>query len=209
MISNKQSLNELIKLSTQFKCESLFDIGSRDGDDANYIASKLNIKEVFIFEPIPDSAHRIASKYPHFNVAQLAISDNDGESDFNAINHNNIEERGISSLRDRPDGVYVGRSDKINVKVNRFDTWYKINKRGTVDLVKLDVEGCTYEALKGFGEILKKVKIMHLETESFAYWEGQHLKTEVESLMAPHFKLVYELHVGGFQYDQVWVNKSL
>jgi FkbM family methyltransferase len=208
MISNTNSLKRIIEISRPLGIRNIFDIGSRDGDDANFIASSLGVNDVYVFEPIPESAQYIATKYPKFIVQQLAISDNDGEVIFNAIKSNNVEDRGISSIRDRPDGVYEGRVNRITVKTNRFDTWCAKNQITNVDLVKLDVEGCTFEALVGFGKQLSQVKAIHLETESRPYWSGQKLKSDVEALLSDRFILKHEMSCGGYQFDQVWVNRN-
>jgi FkbM family methyltransferase len=207
MISS--NIKKFIDLSKNLNCKSFFDIGSRDGDDANFISKSLNINEVYVFEPIPDSARFIEKKYPNFSIQELAISDADGYQTFYALSSRPVEERGISSLRDRSDGVYVGAAEKIVVKTNRFDTWCYQNNIKYVDLVKLDVEGCTYEALVGFGKILDNVKAIHMEVETSSYWVDQKLKHEVESLMLKDFHLALEIHCGGFQFDQVWINKKI
>ena len=96
------------------------------------------------------------------------------------------------------------------------ETFCNENNINKIDILKLDVEGCSYEVLKGFGEVLKTVKIMHIETEdvdksaSRPFFEGQVLDPQVaDYLKSQGFRCVKKSlcfkSAGRSQWDSVWV----
>lgn len=204
-----ESLEFFINTARTRKYRSLFDIGSRDGNDAYLIAQRCEIEEVHVFEPIPDSANQIKSRYPGFNVHELAVSNASGTKQFFAYKlDEDVSQRGISSLRDRNDGVYRSHTKNIQVPVVRFDEFAIERHLKHFDLVKIDTEGCSYETIDGFGVLLNQIKLLHVETETFQYWSGQKLQDDVNKLLSADFILMRQFHCGGQQYDQIWINKS-
>jgi FkbM family methyltransferase len=188
---------------------TVFDIGSRDGDDAKLLSDQLKVKNTYIFECHPECFKRIDEKYPEFNNIRIAVSNFTGQSIFNAVYTNDIE-MGVSSMKDRNDDWYdVRNADRITVNVDTIKNlidFYKIPR--PIDLVKIDVEGCTFEVLEGFEQYLDEVKMFHMEVEEVAIWQGQHLFDEIISLMINHdFVLVDNRYYGPHSADHVWINK--
>lgn len=77
--------------------------------------------------------------------------------------------------------------------------------------LKLDVEGATFEVLEGMADLLSTIKIMHIETESYPFFEGQKLHNEVEKFLNLNGFSVVELtsfpiYKGKLQYDSIWIN---
>jgi len=48
-----------------------------------------------------------------------------------------------------------------------------------IDMLKIDVEGATYDLLLSLEENLSNIKIMHIETETYPFFEGQTLHNDV------------------------------
>lgn len=190
------------------KASTILEIGSRDGHDAFYLSSKLYSDKVYTFEANPYCHKVIDINYPQFYNIHGAVSNFVGKADFNVVESANWDEVGTSSLRDRTDSWYQGRSRKITVDVNTMQN-YIINNNiaPPLDVVKIDVEGCSYEVLDGFGPFLKEIKCMHIENETHQYWEGQKLANEVgEMLSLNNFFKDYEENFGANSVDEVWIN---
>lgn len=186
----------------------VFDIGSRDGDDANFLCEELNATDVYIFECHPECFARIQSKYPSFHNINIAISNFIGQSSFNAVYTNDIE-MGVSSMKDRIDNWYdIRNASRITVDVSTMENLIEQYSIQTpIDMVKLDVEGCSYEVLEGFGEYIKDVKMFHMEVEEVSIWEGQKLVDDVIKLMSDNnFRLVDNRYYGENVADHIWVN---
>lgn len=190
------------------KVNNIFEIGSRDGHDSYYLFLKLNPVNVYTFEANPSCHEIIKNNYPGFNNIYGAVSNFVGEASFNMVTSNNWEAVGTSSLKDRTDTWYSGQSSKITVPVNTIEGYIKDNNiKPPFDIVKIDTEGCSYEVLEGFGKKIHKVKIMHVENETYAYWSDQKLAHEVgELLQSKGFFKEYEEKFGENSVDEVWVN---
>ena len=116
-------------------------------------------------------------------------------------------------------GIY-NRGDKYGVKRHeyecvKFSTFCNSNKINTIDIMKIDIEGATYDILYDMStnNILKGVKLLHIETESFPYFEGQKLDKDCcDILENNNFKCImksgYNPTKDGEQFDSVWINKS-
>ena len=76
------------------------------------------------------------------------------------------------------------------------------------DVIKIDIEGYTYQALVGLGDIIWHTKIFHLETETRNLFDGHKNNLDVASYMqSKGFVLVDVSYEWGFGIqDQVWIN---
>jgi len=208
-------LTELIRVYKEKLGDSakiIVEIGSRDGDDAEFLRETLNAdaENIYVFEPNPVWFNKIQEKYPNFKSNMLAISDFSGPSTFNMVITDNKEEVGTSSLRDRTDTWYDDKSVKVTVNVTTMKDFMVENKIDKeIDLVKIDVEGCTLEVLTGFEDLISKVKCFHVELETVQYWQGQSLANEVgDYLISKGFVLVDSRHFGTYSVDEVWINST-
>lgn len=210
----------LIKLLNTFKPENIFEIGSRDGNDAKMYATEFGVDDsrVFVFEPNPWLADLIRSKYPAVNVRQEAI----GEVETDRVMHCVIPDPessendpmilGISSLLERFEcysitGVIF---QDVVVSVRRMSSVMKELNISSVDVCKIDAEGTTLSVLKSFGDKISRVKSFHLEMEYTPYWKNQILAPEIKEFMDAHnFVLLSENFIGNTdQTDSIWVHQS-
>lgn len=117
--------------------------------------------------------------------------------------HLNEKKLGISSFRNRGDryGSQVVYIDTI--PASAFCLHHRIDE---IDVLKLDVEGCSYEVLESFGEKLKNIKLMHIETETEEYFEGQFLEEKVFNFLLDNgFELLKHSQCADLnQYDSIW-----
>ncbi|CAB4122212.1 Methyltransferase FkbM [uncultured Caudovirales phage] len=189
------------------------DVGTRDGDDAYYLYSKLNSTKVIAVDANPVAVDLTRSKYPWMNVWYTAVSDTEGVSEFYQVNSQDKEVMGTSSFIDKNTSTvvssefYKGIVDKITVPVTRMD---KMLPEGEVDVVKIDTEGYTWQVLQGFGDRLKDVKLLHLETEPNQL-SPEHVTTkEITYFMEEQGFYLADVSYewGPHIQDQVWVNKS-
>ncbi len=195
--------------------ETIFDIGSRDGDDAEYLRRKLGVdaENVYTFEPNPRSIPIIEGNYPDFNLIKKAVSDFNGEAEFlQIIGEKDLE--GSSTLDlGRTREEWVNETSVVTVPVNRFETIMHEESLDGVPLsvVKIDVETYTYEALEGMAHHIYDVKVFHLETEREYPREGHRDNTEVAAFMRAHGFFLYDVT---YEWppniqDQTWINLRL
>jgi len=196
---------------------NVLEIGSRDGDDANYLKEYFNIpnNKVYLVEPNPPQAIKIRLKYPEYKVFEYAISQSVGVLKFNAITCDNDIYVGQSSLLKRKEYRHNYEKEKLK----EWENWINVlSISGKIlleligddefDLVKIDVEGATYPVIKSFGEDIKKIKYIHLEAEQITLWEGQVTYDKIyEYMIKMGFKELYKIGDYPAQCDTVWYQK--
>lgn len=207
-MSNLQSAVDAYKKYFGQSADTVIEIGSRDAEDAYFLSTEFNSKAVYTFEANPKCHSVIESNHPNFNNICGAVSNFTGSAIFNAVESGNWDKVGTSSLRDRTDTWYSDCVNKIAVNVDTMENYATANNIPTpIDILKVDAEGCSYEVLQGFGSLIKKVKLIHVENETFQYWEGQKLADEVGSmLLLSGFFKEHEEKFGPKSVDEVWIN---
>lgn len=185
----------------------IYDAGTRDGDDASYLAETLRAETVVCFDANPLAVANTRDKYPGFLVIETALSDYDGQGVFTQIVSERADHAGSSSLtnvREWPDAEL----NQIPVEVARMDTLIDLMQLPIPDIVKVDLEGYSYEFLQGLGNYLHAVKVLHLETETFERHEGHKDNLAVAQFMEDNgFRLVSTSYEWGPSIeDQTWVN---
>lgn len=188
---------------------TVIDIGTRDGDDAHYLANKLNSSVVMAIDASPKAAQLTAQKYPYMNVWHCAVSNYNGTVTFYELDSGYKELDGCSSIALKSDEpVQNAKRNEVVVPCYRMDS---ILGDDIMDVVKIDTEGFSWQVLDGFGDKLKNVKLLHVETERRPFHDDHRLIDEVTQFMkSKGFYLAdisYEWGEG--IQDQVWVNKSL
>lgn len=201
------------------KAPLIFDIGTRDGNDANYLAKQLKAEKVYAIDANPLAIIKTRQAYPWMNIIETAISYYDGEHTFQQVDSGDANMDGCSSLyadKIAKEPQFEGKVNIIETPVKRMDTFIdEEGLIGAIDVVKVDVEGYTWEVLQGFGSRLSSVRVFHLETEKEPTHANHKNSKEIEEFLTDKgFALVdisYEGSNGinGGIEDQVWVNKSL
>jgi FkbM family methyltransferase len=190
------------------KAFRIIDVGSRDGDDAEFLLSKLgndSACEVICIEARKVAANKIKKKYPNFIVFPIAVSNFIGKSKF--VKMKDPDFLGSSSLELARSKAYQTESTIINVDVTRLDA---IIEPGITDILKIDVEGHSVPAIMGMGDLMKDVLVAHIETETpeRTGWGEPSNNLEVMAIMQDlGFSLASVSYQWGWSIqDQVWVN---
>lgn len=182
---------------------NIWDIGSRDGKDAIELKRAFPGSTAWGFEAHPTEyeIHKGVSR--EINWVNSALYNHDGEIDFypKAINS------GIHSIRDRGSEFGTG---VIRVPCCKVSTFINRNTSPIPDVVKVDVEGCSYEVLSSFEEYLGHVLALHVESEEEKYFKDQHLQAEVFGYLTEKgFTMtMYSITKGSNQHDSVWISNK-
>ena len=186
----------------------IIDVGSRDGDDAQWILSKLGNQAnctVICIEARKAAANKIKKKYPNFIVFPIAISNFIGKSKF--VKMKDSDFLGSSSLELIRSKAYPTESTIINVEVTRLDA---IIEPGITDILKIDVEGHSVPVIEGMGDLMKDVLVAHIETETplrAAWGEPSNNLMVMDIMQKLGFSLVDVSYQWGWSIqDQTWIN---
>ena len=184
--------------------KSIMEIGSLHGKDADELEKRFKTNNVTIFEAHHLLYENIKRDYPNYKVYNLAISNIDKEIEFNCVKQGD-RRTGSSSVLDRKGIDYY----KHKVMAKRMDTFIKENDIKEIDVLKIDVEGHSYELLEGFGDKLKIVKAMHIENEHKICWDNQKLYADVERVLIEAGFYLVAIKAAFPQTDSVWIKREL
>lgn len=189
----------------------ILEIGANDCTDIIHYINKFEESEGVAFEVIKEWFDKgninikQSNLQDRINLFHVAISDN---------NKNNVKIKdygnGLSSMRKRSADL----SDLGLIQTApslRIDTISKVLNLDSIDIAKIDVEGCSYEVVSGFGDMLNKTKILHIETEIAEIFINQKYHNDVYNLLKRYnFEEVLVRQCGCLaQFDSVFVNKNL
>lgn len=182
----------------------IMEVGALDCNDSLYFKNEFPNADVYCIEGLPENYENFIkhlTTIKHFNII---ITDFDGEIDFHQKNTN-----GIHGIFDR--GHIYGTNILKNRKCLTLKSFCDNENIKNIDMIKIDVEGATFEVLKGMGDILKTVKIMHIESETYPFFSNQKLHEDVcKLLIENNFKLMKLSEVFIMdehkQHDSVWIN---
>jgi FkbM family methyltransferase len=186
--------------------KNVLEIGSRDGYHADYLKKYFNIPDdkVFIVDAHPYCANLIRRDHPNYRVIEAAIAPERGLLKFNAIQNLDLGGLGMSSALPKVAGPVFGET-WVNVIAITGEDLIDLIDEPEIDLLKLDVEGLTYEVLESFSLNLRRIKFIHTEGEYVEIWKGQKLYQDLCNLLTKHgFKEAYKVEMLKEQCDTVW-----
>jgi FkbM family methyltransferase len=194
---------------TNIEPKTVLEIGSRDGDDAEKLRKEFNIdsKNVWVIEPNPIQQSKIIKKYPNINLIKRPIFNEEKKIIFYGVDVSDQILNGVSSLLNRVDDLYSKiNTNKIELETMLGSTLLDIINE-EIDLCKIDVEGATYEVLESFGDKIKNIKSVHIESEHRIVWVKQKLYNDVSELLkSMGFEQIYFQYCNNdtLQSDSIW-----
>lgn len=188
------------------KINTIVEVGALDAADAVYFKECYPNAHVIAIEGLPGNYNKYMKNLNDITTINCIIFDYDGEIDYHKKNIN-----GIHGVFDR--GQIYGTKKLKKQKCKRLDSLMKEIGVTSIDMMKIDVEGATYEILKSMGTFLNNVKVMHIETETYPFFKGQKLYKDVFDLLeeygftcADFTECVITKH--GKQQDSVWIKNN-
>ena len=184
---------------------TIMDAGSLNGNDAEILQKAFPISKVYAIEGLVENYEAYIKEKTTITGINRVVASYDGKIIFHEKTINGIH------------GIY-DRGHEYGTKINtyRCSTMKSIMEEfniPVIDIIKIDLEGATYDALVSLGSNIDNIKIIHIETETHPFFKGQHLHNDVCSyLHNKNFVLVditfVEIMKGAYQSDSVWVNKK-
>lgn len=162
------------------------DVGAMGGLQTKWHPYLKRLLPIF-FEPNPPEAASLRAQFPDAMVIQAALS--------NIVGRRNLvitENPTCISLRSPNDAFLSNYEIRPHFKVkeiqevecSRYDTLHSLGVVPAPDAIKLDVQGCEYEVLLGFGSLLQNCVGVELEAHFFPLYRNQRLFHEITSLMS-------------------------
>lgn len=186
----------------------ILEVGSRDAVDAICLSEYYKAR-IYSFECSPEGIevckYNIGSN-PNITLVPLAIwNKNTSISFFPIVTGKQDSLIGLSSLLkidSRGPIEDTQRQREITVQAVRLDDWLTKEKIDHVDLICIDVQGCTLQVLQGLGRKLANCKYIIAEVEHQGYYENQSLFPAVEAYLSENgFTLMTQCHHEGMYKD--------
>ncbi len=195
-----------INAYTDVKVESILELGANFGQDAEVLSDIYHVpkENVWCFEAHPQ-IFEAAKKMHGFRCYNYAVYNQQMTMEFNCCDIN-AHNTGTSSLLK---SLKFENGKLCKVEAVRMDDFMNKNHISGFDFCKIDVEGCNYEALEGFGERLRDVKVIQVEAEHVeCYGGGQKLYDDIKRLLeSMGFEcMMFERHLE--QSDSLWCKKE-
>ena len=216
---------ELEKYFGTQELKVILDVGACEGLDSIKYARKYPTSKVFSFEPVKSNFEILQKNLADFKVNNvLPIPKALGSAAGKAIIHlssgtpESAENRewnygNKSSSLLSPDKVkvhfpWMSFDSQEEVEVTTLADVVESKNLSYIDLIHMDVQGLELEVLKGGGEIGKYLKMIWLEVEEVALYEGQALKADIEQFLSSQGFMKVKDTVGHVSGDQLWINRS-
>ena len=159
----KQEVNLLAKLLTS-KPILAIDIGGNIGDYTAELIKRFPLLEIHTFEPSKKNIQKLISRFKlneNVKVLPYATSNISGSATL----FSNEPGSGLGSLTKRNLEHFNIVFDTIEkIDTIRFEDYWKNSLSSkTIDFVKIDIEGHELNALEGFGDAIKFIKVLQFE----------------------------------------------
>jgi FkbM family methyltransferase len=193
----------------------IFDIGSRDCQQAVEFSKTFPNAKVYAFECNPNTLSLCRENSKGYNITLIdkAVNIYDGVCTFYPID----QEKTITSWSDgnpgasslfKTNGKYTIEryvQNEITVPCIRLDTVIKNNNIDVVDVIWMDLQGAELLALQSLGDFLHTVNYIHVEVTYQEMYTGQVLFEELDSFMNKNnFIKLTEPTYQGWQQDLIY-----
>jgi FkbM family methyltransferase len=157
---------------------SIIEAGAADGRDAERYATLFPQARVVAVEPVPDLYRQLA-KRAAVTAVEAAVSDRQGTGALNIARWTDAS----SLLQARDTGqrydAYNRPTHQIPVKVRTIDAIAAEHDIGSLDILKMDVQGAEMLALDGARNTLKNTRIVFTEVQFQPLYEGAALFSDL------------------------------
>jgi FkbM family methyltransferase len=149
---------DLARLTADQPVRTIFDVGGNFGQTALRFASAFPMATIFSFEPVPSSFEHLKRSTKHharIKPFNLGMGDTAG-----TVTMHLTESAGSNSI------VRVASATgAVDVSIDTVDAFANRQKTGTIDLLKIDVEGYELRVLRGAGLHLSQGRIRFVFAE--------------------------------------------
>jgi len=156
--------HRILDLLSKNSMDTIFEIGSRYGDEAIDLAKTFPQATIYAFECNPNTVEDCRAKLAgHKNIcfSDFALGFSEGESTFYPYIVD--ENPGASSFFKRIDADSTQNLIGYKIKIKTGSSVFQQYKLDKIDLLCMDVQGYELEVLKGFGNLVHKVGFIIME----------------------------------------------
>lgn len=215
-------LNTLFKVANNLfgknEVKTIFEFGSRYGEDTVEFAQRYSAATIYSFECNPKSLPVLKEKiksYTNIVFNEKAISDCNEIISFYQIDEEKTKttwsdgNQGASSIFEASGNYPIEEYHQklINVEAITLHSFMADHNIQDIDILWMDIQGAELKALKGMHTRLKHLKILHLEVEFIKIYKDQPLFKNVDMYLKKHgFHLLGFSSKTHYSGDAIYVN---
>ncbi len=186
----------------------IFDVGANVGDVSAKYLEYFPDSKIYAFEPFPDCFQSLSSRYSeqdNVHCIQKAVSSTDGSKTF--FVNTNVDTNSL--LRPQKTGLtsdeQVHNLTQIQVDSIVLDDFCIAENITHIDILKMDIQGEEYNALKGLGKMLSTASIDLIYSEIYfvQQYERQPLFHDISKLLFDYGYLLQDI------YNPIYGNGSI
>ena len=212
MQKSVQKISSLARDILKGDIRVVFEMGANDCEDTIGFAGEFPSATIYAFEcnpaTIPLDKKKIGS-FKNIVFIEKAISDKEGPLTFFPTTNGNT---GASSLFKESGEYPVETYNQREVVVDATTISAFVAERGIrgIDILWMDMQGAELMELKGSGDFIDKIKIIHAEAEFMEVYKGQPLFKEFRKYLESHGFVLYGFtHFGRYSCDAIFINQAL
>jgi FkbM family methyltransferase len=198
--------------------ETIFEVGSRYGDEARRLSVEFPDSTVFSFECNPltiQQCHDNLKYYPNIVFVPYGLGEEEGCFPFYSFMKNND---GASSFLKRIDFEKT-QKETGRVEILRLENFVQDRNINKIDLLCMDVQGYEIRVLKGAGSFLKNVNYVIMEEPAptidrkylpegvHSKYIGSHTHAQIKQFMTQNnFKEVHREKENEIEHNVMYKN---
>ena len=175
----------------------IWDVGANCGATSVHLARTYPDARIYAFEPGAQALaylRRNVDDLPNVVVQPIGLSD----ADEVARLHLHADDIGQSTVRG--DGNGQGFEE---VALRSAGAWAAEHGIDSIDVLKVDVEGCELAVLRSLEPLLDTVKVIYVEYETRGH------RREIDALLAPTHELYFAMMLALDQGEVVYLHRDL
>lgn len=185
--------------------DSVIDIGAHAGRHLRPLLDIIGDRgRALAFEPLPFAFKRLSQELPRRNLElfNMALSDKVGEFEFTHA-EGTPEESGL--LQRTYNDPAAARPKKIKVLVDKLDRFTK--GLGSLEYIKIDIEGAEVDCLRGATETLSRFRpIVSVEYGSLAFKAYGHRAETLYDLATSSGYVLFDIFINRLESREEWVS---
>ncbi len=209
----------ILHLLSDIREPVVLDGGAHYGETVDQLLRILPSATVHSFEPNPRAYHRLRAEAEHYGervrTYQVALGATPGRMRLNIARDDQTSSlKPVSQAGRQLFGQRMTTDHCVEVDVETIDRWRAINDVGTVDLLKLDLQGGEVDALRGGSRTLRSdVNLVLAEVHFLPAYDSIPPLRAMLALMSEHgftlygiYNIYYAPNGRAIQGDGLWVS---
>ncbi|TSJ35969.1 FkbM family methyltransferase [Mucilaginibacter corticis] len=200
---------------------TFIDIGASYGQFSTALSQYYNIERAIIVEPLTNHIPMLRSRFADqakYSIFNLAVAESSGEADFYTFGDYDYNSSFLKVKRElmRLPGFEEAEEVTLKVKTEPLDRITADCKIGSIDLLKIDVQGAEHMVLRSGYETLKRTRLVYIEFSYRPIYEGSSTFFDLYKILTDqNFRMVsvmpgYKTEEEGIlQGDALFVNNLI